>query len=179
MIWRRVCTPLRTPSVSPPTTSMPEHAMVRRYSCGSRDEGSSLSVMNDFQHEACGGTGCAVAAFGAGSPATMTSLAMSQRRPVAASISSASWVGKTPAMSSMSRSSEMRPTSGNATGTGAPASSESAASPFNVTDCGSGMRSNDMSSSPQQYRYCTVHPFVAGSRSGRRCARHHHSHHLQ
>ena len=35
--------------------------MVRRYSCGSRDEGSSLSVMNDFQHEACGGTGCAVA----------------------------------------------------------------------------------------------------------------------
>ena len=60
---------------------MPERAMVRRYSCGSRDEGSSLSVMNDFQHEACGGTGCAVAAFGAGSPATMTSLAMSQRRP--------------------------------------------------------------------------------------------------
>ena len=50
--------------------------MVRRYSCGSRDEGSSLNVMNDFQHEACGGTGCAVAAFGAGSPATMTSLAI-------------------------------------------------------------------------------------------------------
>ena len=67
--------------------------MVRRYSCGSRDEGSSLNVINDFQHEAWGGTGCAVAAFGAGSPATMTSLAMSQRRPVAASISSASWVG--------------------------------------------------------------------------------------